>query len=317
MNLFDFLNMIWSALRGRLLVGGLDFVLVYDALGAVIWALLLFKVFLTEGLNVASGEKTELPKILVKYLFVAAMFAVWPVASDQIFNAISALADICYPDLNTLLTTAGSAMRRMADSQHAERSVLGFISTIVGTIQNFTAGLIFTLIGTLTLFLCYMLIIVNIAGSLTILAMNLVIGPVFFALSFDKDFRQIALHWFSAVLSYLLLMPLYGAAITAAGVIAGAAAPGNLVGVSSTGQVAAQLLGPFMAVGIVFSTNKVVNTLVGGAAGSGLGSSVAGLAGIGASLIPGGAILRATSAAGSAAVSKLSSTAKAAMGRNP
>jgi len=46
--------------------GGPDFVVVYTALGAVIWAFLLFKVFLTEGLSVASGNKTELPKILVK-----------------------------------------------------------------------------------------------------------------------------------------------------------------------------------------------------------------------------------------------------------
>ena len=122
------------------------------------------------------------------------------------------------------------------------------------------------LIGMIALFLCYALILINIAGSLTILAMNLVLGPVFFALSFDRDFRGHAQHWFAAVLSYFMLIPLYGAALTVAATIAGAAVPANLFGMPSSAQVMAQVIGPFMSVGVVFSTNKIVNALVGGAA---------------------------------------------------
>ena len=143
-------------------------------------------------------------------------------------------------------------------------------------LYNFTLGSLFVVIGTIVLFLCYALILINIAGSLTILAMNLVLGPVFFALAFDRDFRSHALHWFAAVLSYFMLIPLYGAALTVAAAIAGAAVPANLFGMPSSAQIAAQLIGPLMSVGVVFSTNKIVNALVGGACGIGTGIDGAG-----------------------------------------
>ena len=313
MTVFDFLTLLWRALRGQ--TGGPDFILVYDALGAIIWAFLLFKVFLTEGLQVASGHKTELPRILVKYLFVAGMFAIWPATSNHIFNAVASLADMFFPDLSTLLVQLGNSMELMRSAEQAAEQEVGLISMILGTIQNITAGLIFSAIGMLVLFVCYMLILLCVMGSLTILAMNLLLAPVFFALAFDKDFRQIALHWFSAVLSYFLLIPLYGAAVTIAVAIVGASIPTSIVGLSSVAQVTAQLFGPFMAVAVVFSVNKVVNTLVNGAAGSGLASSVIGVAGIAASFIPGGALIRSTAVAGQSAVRKLSATARSALGR--
>lgn len=103
-------------------------------------------------------------------------------------------------------------------------------------------------------------------------------------------------------------MPLYGLALRMAAAIAGAGVPMSAIGFVSSGQIAAQLLGPFMAVGIVFSANKVVSALVGGAAGSGLGSSVLGASAIGVSLIPGGGMIRATAGAASAAARTASSS---------
>jgi hypothetical protein len=325
MNLYDLLTTLWMALRGKL-GDGQDFIVVYTALGAILWGFLLFKVFLQEGLQVASGHRSELFRILVKYLFIAAMFAVWPAASDSIFSAIKTLATMFYPTLNNLLGTMSKSMGFMQASQQATANSQGLVSTVLGTLYNFTLGGLFVLIGMAVLFLCYALIMVNIAGSLTILAMNLVLGPVFFALAFDRDFRAHARHWFAAVLSYFMLIPLYGAALTVAATIAGAAVPANLFGLPSSAQIAAQVIGPLMAVGVVFSTNKIVNALVGGAAGAGLGSMALGVAGIGISLLPGGAMVRSTVAAGKSAVSaaagagkavgsKLSSTARAAMGR--
>ena len=293
---YDLLIQIWDAIRGRL--GGLDFLLVYDALGFIIWGFLAFKVFITEGLNVAAGHKTELHKILVKYLLTIGMFAVWPTASDQIFNAIIAVVDMTFPGLGTLLDVMGGAMTRMSAREEALTGISGLVATVVGTIQNLTAGGILIIVGSMVLFLCYMMILLCIAGSVTILAMNLVLGPVFFALAFDKDFRSISIRWFTAVLSYFLLIPLYGAAVRAAAAIAGSAIPAEVIGVTSTGQVFAQLIGPFLAVGIVFSTNRVVNALVGGAAGSGLASSVLGVA----SIIPGAAMARVSGAAVSQAI---------------
>ncbi len=325
MNLSDLLTTLWQALRGNI-GGGQDFVVVYTSLGAILWAFLLFKVFLQEGLQVVTGHGSELPRILVKYLFVAGAFAVWPQASNSIFSAIKTLANIFYPNLNQLLDTMAGSMRFMEGSQQAVSNSQGLVSTVLGTLYNFTLGGLFVVIGMAVLFLCYALILINIAGSLTILAMNLVLGPVFFALSFDRDFRAHAQHWFAAVLSYFMLIPLYGAALTVAAAIAGAAVPTNLFGLPSSAQVAAQLIGPLMSVGVVFSTNKVVNALVGGAAGSGLGSMALGVAGIGASLIPGGAVVRSTIAGGKAVMSsaasagkavgsKISSTARAALGK--
>jgi hypothetical protein len=312
------------ALRGNV-GGGMDYVVVYTALGAILWAFLLFKVFLQEGLQVASGHGTELPRILVKYLFVASMFTVWPVASNSIFSAITTLATTFYPSLNGLLDSMFKSVNFMQSTQQASANSQGLVSTVLGTLYNFTFGSLFVLLGMVVLLLCWALIMINMAGSLTVLAMSLVLGPVFFALAFDREFRIHAQHWFAAVLSYFMLIPLYGAALTVAATIAGAAVPTNLFGLPSGAQVAAQIIGPLMAVGVVFSTNKIVNALVGGAAGSGLGSMALGATGVAISLIPGGAIVRSTVSAGRSAVSaaasagkavgsKLSSTARAAMG---
>ena len=82
MNLSDLLTTLWQALRGNI-GGGQDFVVVYTSLGAILWAFLLFKVFLQEGLQVVTGHGSELPRILVKYLFVAGAFAVWPAGLKQ------------------------------------------------------------------------------------------------------------------------------------------------------------------------------------------------------------------------------------------
>jgi hypothetical protein len=67
-----------------------------------------------------------------------------------------------------------------------------------------------------------------------------------------------------------------------------------------------------MAVGVVFSTNKIVNALVGGASGSGLGSMAMGVGGIGISLIPGGAVVRSTVAAGRSAAAAAGNAAAVA-----
>ncbi len=325
MNFTDLLNTLWMALRGRI-GGGQDFILVYTALGALLWAFLLFKVFLQEGLQVAMGHGSELPKILVKYLFVAGIFAVWPRAADRVFAAVGTLARTFYPSLNSLLDIMAGSMAFLEGGQQTTANSQGLVSTVLGTLYNFTLGSLLMLLGIAVLFLCYALILVNIAGSLTVLAMNLVLGPVFFALAFDREFRSHAQHWFAAVLSYFVLIPLYGAALTVAAAIAGAAVQPNLFGLPSSAQVMAQVIGPLMAVGVVFSTNKIVNALVGGASGSGLGSMALGVGGILVSLLPGSALMRSTMSAGRAAAgaavsagsavgSKISSTARAALGK--
>ena len=324
MSVSSLLDAIWFALRGN--GAGVDFVVVYTELGALIWAFLLFKVFLQEGLHVAMGHTSELPRILVKYLFIAGMFGIWPQLSGHIFDAIKILASQFYPDLNKLLDSMAGSMGFVSATDQAANNTQGLTRAILGALYNLTIGSLLSLVGMLVLFFCYTLVLVNIVGSLTILAMNLVLGPVFFALAFDKEFRGHSQKWLAAILSYILLIPLYGAALTVAAAIAGASVPANVFGLPSAAQILTQLLGPILSLGVVFSTNRIVNALVGGAAGSGAGSLAIGIAGIGASLIPGGAILRFTAAGGRATVAaaagaartvagKLSSTAKAALGR--
>jgi hypothetical protein len=321
MNVDQLMQTIWNALRGR--IGGWDYVVVYTTLGALIWAFLLFKIFLQEGIQVASGNRTELHRILIKYLFVAAMFAVWPFASDHIFTAVRTLATHFYPTLSSLTDSFMLQTLYMESALKADSNSQGLASTILGTVYGFSIGALFVGIGTIVLFVCYGIILLCIVGSLTILAMNLVLGPVFFAMAFDREFRPHALRWFMAVLSYFMLIPLYGAALTI-GVTLLSVAAGNPFGLPSTGQVAAQILGPVLTLGVILNTNKIINALVGGAAGAGLGQIAVGIAGTAFTLIPGSSMIRATGTAGSAAVksvtsasktvtSKLSSTAKAAI----
>jgi len=313
---------LWSGLRGA---WGTDFVAVYTALGAILWGFLLFKVFLQEGLQVAVGNRSELPRILVKYVFIAGMFGIWPLLSSSLFRAVQLLAATFFPDLNQVFDQMAGGMAYMQTSTQAAENSQGLVATVLGTMYNLSLGAVMSMLGVLIFFLCYVLIFLNIAGSITILALNLVLGPVFFALAFDRDFRGHSQRWLAAVLSYILLIPLYGAALRMAASIAGAAIPAPF-GSPSMPQVVTQFIGPILAVGVVLSTNKVVNALIGGAAGSGAGSTALGIAGISANLIAGGALVRATGAATGAAAragasaaqtvgGKVSSTARAALGK--
>ena len=285
----EFLSTVWVALTGG--AGGWNFLAFYQWLGFLIWGFLAFKVFITEALNVSMGNQTELPKIFIKILFFVGIFFTWPQIANGLFRGCVELVGVTFPTGGDLLDTAAISMQRMANAEEAQ----GFLGNLAQTLNPMAAigGLLWNglaiILASLAMFLCYMLIMLCIAGSLTVLAFNLTLGPIFIALAFDKDFRSIAMQWFSATMSYFLLMPLYGAAITAAAAIAGAGVNPNMIGPSSTGQLWAQLIGPFMSVGIVFSVNKLVNSLVGGAMGGGLASSVMGVA----SIVPGMAVGKA------------------------
>src|SRR5438093_12803421 len=154
MSVSNLLTTIWAALRGTI-GGGQDFVVVYTALGAILWGFLLFKVVLQEGLQVATGHRSELPKILVKYLFIAGMFAIWPEASSRIFSAVKLLAATFYPDLDRLLDTMAASMSFMEGTQQATANTQGLVSTGLGTLYNFTLGGLFTLVGLIALCLWY------------------------------------------------------------------------------------------------------------------------------------------------------------------
>ena len=274
--------------------GGFNFLMLYNTIGLTIWGFLAFKVFATEAIHVSMGDRTELPKILVKYVIFIGIFFTWPRIADGLFMGCVQLVQWTFPTGGDLLDTAAVSMQRMASVEEVNTSLWSLTSLLspmgaTGIVGGLLWNGISIIIASFVMFLCYMLIMICVAGSLAVLAMNLTLGPVFIALSFDKDFRSIAMNWFSATLSYFLLMPLYGAAMTAAAAIAGAGINPDMVGPSSTGQLWAQLIGPFMSLGLVFSTNKLVNSLVGGAMGSGLASSVMGVA----SIVPGMAIGKA------------------------
>ncbi|HVN81627.1 MAG TPA: hypothetical protein VMW38_21750 [Terriglobia bacterium] len=145
MSISILLDSIWLALRGN--GGGVDFVVVYSALGAIIWGFLLFKVFLQEGLQVAMGHPSELPRILVKYLFIAGMFGIWPQLSGHLFDAIKILASQFYPDLNKLLDGMAGSISFVSATDQAASNTQGITSTILGTLYNFTIGSLLSLVG--------------------------------------------------------------------------------------------------------------------------------------------------------------------------
>lgn len=328
MNMADFLEILWNALRGR---GGspIDYVEVYTALGAIIWAFLLFKTFLQEGLQVASGERTELHKILIRYVAVAGAFFAWPVVSDRIFGAVSALVQMFYPSLTSVITELMNKQLFLNHSLAGQESTEGLVSTILGVTYNMSLGLVFTGLGIVVLIVCCLIILLCIMGSVTILAMNMVLAPVFFALAFDKSTINIAQKWFTTMLSYFMLLPLYGAALSLA--VAIQASAGALpTGSPGAGQVFAQILGPVLALGVVLATNKIVAAYVGGAVTGNLGGiamAAAAIASRGASKIVsvGGKAASTTTSgtapggtsSGAGGTNGLSATAQAAISKKP
>src|SRR5947208_14339994 len=150
MSLSEFITALWVWLRGTLGAGHYS-VVVYTALGAILWGFLLFKVFLQEGLQVATCHRSELVRILVKYLFIAGMFAIWPQASSSIFSAVKLLATTFYPSLDSLLDKMAGSMGFMEGTEQAAANSQGLVSTILGTLYNFTLGGLFVLIGMMPL----------------------------------------------------------------------------------------------------------------------------------------------------------------------
>ena len=125
------MDTLWFGLRGA---WGTDFVAVYTALGAILWGFLLFKVFLQEGLQVAMGNRSELPRILVKYLFIAGMFGIWPQLSSSLFRAVQLLAATFYPDLNEVFNQMAGGMAFMQTSTQAAENSQGLVATILGSL---------------------------------------------------------------------------------------------------------------------------------------------------------------------------------------
>ena len=323
----DILNVIWGVLTGT--IGGINFIQQFSALGLLIFGFLVFKSLATESVNLVTGKGTELPKTLIKYLFVTSMIAGWPWLADSIYTGVLLLVEGFFPDfgemLNTMLGSWDSIQRaeeaRKMDSSVWEK-IVNYAGAALAPFNLLLDGLLIA-IAWLILILCYALIMINAVGAISILLMNLVLGPVFFALAFDKDFRSPAVQWMTTILSYTMLIPLYGATIRIAAAIAGAASFISfdhymLTDRVSSGAVAARCFGPILAVGIVFSTNRVISSLIGGTGGSGLGGIAAGVAAAvakGAVAVKTGGASAAISGAASGASRGAGQAVRAATGR--
>ena len=287
--IIDIIDILWLTLTGN--IGGINFIQQFSALGLLIFGFLVFKSLVGESVNLVTGRGTELPKTLIKYLFVTMLIAGWPWLADSLYLGVVNIVKAFFPDMQEVLSTMLSSWETIQQMEEARKVDRGLFSKLleVASNPNYAAGMLvldglLIAVSWLILILCYAIILINAVGAITILVMNLVLGPVFIALSFDKDFRSPAVQWMMTILSYTMLMPLYGAAIRMAAAIAGAASfvgleQFTLSGINvSSGVMAARLLGPFLAVGIVFSTNKVIASLIGGTGGSGLGGMIAGVA---------------------------------------
>ncbi len=288
---------IWSAVHG----GGVDYIQVFTTAAAGIWLIMMIVNLWGEAISMAAGNQTQLPKMLSIYAVLGMIIWNWPWLADHLYSGSVASLNFFMNKSNTFLGNVSLAFERMQELDIAATTQQSGVM-IADPITSAVISGLAVVVGSLALIACYLLTIIMVASSFTILALYLVMGPLFIALGVNENFRQFTFKWIGAVLSYLVVIPLYGAALDICNVIFGASLPNwtNIVGTPSIDHMFIMLFGPLISIGLIFAVSRVAHELTGGvghSAGS-MAASIGMMAAAAAAKIGGAA---ATGGAGAAA----------------
>ncbi|HOT02422.1 MAG TPA: type IV secretion system protein, partial [Acidobacteriota bacterium] len=181
-----------------------------------------------------------------------------------------------------------SKMQNTDQAAVAGQGSLGMMGAIVALPTAMTLHQISTL-GGLVAILCYAIMLVSVAGIFSMLGIYLILGPVFIPLGLTDAFSSFFYKWVGVVLSFFLVIPIYGATLAVIMALLGGSVINlsNLVGLPSLEHVFQAVIGPIISVGLILGVNKIASSLTGayfGQTGSMAFSIGAAAAGIGAKL---------------------------------
>jgi len=309
------LQIIWEALHGS------DVFDAFQVMGLTFFNVMCVWAFAMEAIQMAEGKGMNLTKLLLRFAVINGVLLAWPTMADHIYTGAVAMSGMVIPDLNVLYHHLIEGMSQMQAADEAAQAGLGTLASlasIIAAIPNLIITQQLTMISMLAICVCCLVVLVSVAGLFFILGAYLIMGPVFIALGMTDAFAGFMYKWIGVVLSFFLVIPLYGAALQAIAAIIGGAAPNlaNLTGLSSIGHVFVTLTGPLLALGIIFAVQKIASSLTGayfGNTGSLAFTIGVAAAGVGARLgLSAGSLASAGSAAGAAASTAGSASTAAA-----
>lgn len=303
------INIIWQAVHGN--AGGYDIAGLFQTLGGVLWQIMCLWAFAHEAIDMAAGKGTNLPKLLLRWAIISAVILAWPSMADHLYEGVVGIGSYVIPkttDVYGFFMQGYTQMQNTDQAAVAHQGFLGLFSAIAAIPSAMMINQIST-IGGLVAIISFCILLVSLAAVFMIFAMYLIMGPVFIALGMTDAFSSFMYKWIGVILSFFLVIPLYGAALAIIVALYGSSTvnAANIQGLPSADHVFNMIIGPILSVGLILGVNKVASTLTGsyfGQAGSmafAIGTAAAGIgARLGLSAATAGAGAPAAGAAGSA-----------------
>lgn len=259
------IDTIWAALTG----GSYNLAEAFQALGAGLWSIMCLWAFANEALDMAMGRGTNLPKLLLRWAVIGAVLAAWPAMAAKLYGVAGDLASPAagFPDLRDLFTAFMQGHQQMQNADQAAaagQESLGIAAALAALPTAMMMNQVAALGGFVCL-VCFAVVVVSVAGLFMILAMYLVLGPVFIPLGMTDAFSSFFYKWIGVVLAFFLVIPLYGGALCIIFALLGGSVVQftNLTALPSLEHVFQAVIGPILSVGLILGVNRVATSLTG------------------------------------------------------
>jgi type IV secretory pathway VirB6-like protein len=231
--------------------------------------LLIVLELINEALNIASGKEFKLPEKLLTLALICCLIYGFPQLASGIWKAAEYAGNFLSENF-TILTS--HTKKTMDEATEAMNSLLpggSLISKLKVFISTFPIilglGISHILIG-----LSLIIILIFIAGAYTSLALTLWVGPVFIVFLMSPITRGIGVNWFNHILSYLLMIPMFGITLQICyNIYLDILAQSLTIIIGSTelrsglgfGNLLMMIVAPLLCSGIVFHVPRIVSGL--------------------------------------------------------
>ncbi|MEN8153476.1 MAG: type IV secretion system protein [Acidobacteriota bacterium] len=238
--------------------------------GSIFLLMIVFE-FIKEATNIVTGKGINLAAKLLLILFVGTLILRYDEISTGIYNTAEKIGSNVINEFGNLWEKLDESyqegvMKHKA-SLETHRDNTGWIEWLFSKIVI----AILTSIAVLILFFIIIYILVMIAGVYASLALVLALGPVFIAMFVSEELRSMGVRWALIVLSYLLTLPIYLIVFQVIIDLSGRNIYNGLEMSSSATieQIILLLVGPLIALGLMFSVSDVVAKILGSAGNAG------------------------------------------------
>lgn len=236
-----------------------------------IFLLLIFFEFLKEATNIVTGKGINLAAKLFLILFVGTFILRYDEISTGVYNTAEKIGSNVINEFGNLWEKLDESYQKGVTKHKVSLETHGDNAGWIEWLFTKIIIAILTSIAVLILFFIIILIMIMIAGVYASLALVLAIGPVFIAMFVSEELRSMGVKWILIVLSYLLTLPIYLIVFQVIIDLSGQNMYNGLEMSSSATieQIILLLVGPLIALGLMFSVSDIVGKILGSAGNAG------------------------------------------------